>query len=203
MSFPTHVDTVEQLSAILPIEDHFSRSQQGRSMMYLRNEGTIRWLNKHLGLGWSWEITNEMFQQHPELTGKEGDSNRKVQWLSVVSGQLTIADPETDGALVTRAGVGAGINFDPDTAVKTALAEALKKASNQFGIGLYLWQPEMIARVEILQGAAAGRQAYLVDYAINAGVEAVPESIAGYYGVTPKDMKDDAIVTSLITELPW
>jgi hypothetical protein len=45
----------------------------------------------------------------------------------------------TQRASVARDGIGANTNFDPDTAVKSAQAEALKKACHQFGIALYLW----------------------------------------------------------------
>jgi hypothetical protein len=46
----------------------------------------------------------------------------------------------TQKAVVVRDGIGSNINFDPDTAVKTAQAEALKKACHQYGIALYLWK---------------------------------------------------------------
>jgi hypothetical protein len=46
----------------------------------------------------------------------------------------------TQKAVVVRDGIGSNINFDPDTAVKSAQAEALKKACHQYGIALYLWK---------------------------------------------------------------
>jgi hypothetical protein len=47
-----------------------------------------------------------------------------------------------DDVTTSRDGSGAGFNFDPDTSVKTAQAEALKKACHQFGIALYLWSED-------------------------------------------------------------
>jgi hypothetical protein len=44
--------------------------------------------------------------------------------------------------MIQRDGIGANVNFDPDTAVKSAQAEALKKACHQFGIALYLWSEQ-------------------------------------------------------------
>jgi hypothetical protein len=46
----------------------------------------------------------------------------------------------TQKAVVVRDGIGSNVNFDPDTAVKSAQAEALKKACHQYGIALYLWK---------------------------------------------------------------
>jgi hypothetical protein len=56
-----------------------------------------------------------------------------------VNGTLSI---NHDDVVTSRDGSGAGFNFDPDTSVKTAQAEALKKACHQFGIALYLWSED-------------------------------------------------------------
>jgi hypothetical protein len=53
---------------------------------------------------------------------------------------MRIVSLTTQRAQISRDGIGSSINFDPDTSVKTAQAEALKKACHQFGIALYLWQ---------------------------------------------------------------
>jgi hypothetical protein len=60
----------------------------------------------------------------------------------------------TQKAMISRDGIGAGLNFDPDTAVKTAQAEALKKACHQFGIALYLWDSAERDFVELQRQAA-------------------------------------------------
>jgi len=46
------------------------------------------------------------------------------------------------GDTIERGGVGADTAPDPDKAYKTALAEAIKKAGNQFGIALELWDAD-------------------------------------------------------------
>jgi hypothetical protein len=56
--------------------------------------------------------------------------------------------------MISRDGIGAGVNFDPDTAVKTAQAEALKKACHQYGIALYLWDSAERDFVELQRQAA-------------------------------------------------
>ena len=60
----------------------------------------------------------------------------------------------TQKAIVFRDGIGANINFDPDTAVKSAQAEALKKACHQFGIALYLWDSAERDFVELQRKAS-------------------------------------------------
>ena len=96
-------------------------------------------LNSTPGVLWSSKVTNSVFFRGPDT------SSGKAQWVCTKDIELTIAaDVETSpGTLITdlhqtRTGSGSGINFDPDTAAKTALAEATKKACNQFGIGAYL-----------------------------------------------------------------
>ena len=93
------------------------------------------------------------------------------QYLAVVQGTLSIylndigvvsVGSEDDGepylttqkAMISRDGIGANINFDPDTAVKSAQAEALKKACHQYGIALYLWDAAERDFVELQRRAA-------------------------------------------------
>jgi len=104
-----------------------------------------------LGHAWAWQIND--WKLYPDAA--PATKNGKPQYLSVVQGTLTIilndigvvsigTDEDsfltTQRAQVSRDGIGSSINFDPDTSVKTAQAEALKKACHQFGIALYLWQ---------------------------------------------------------------
>lgn len=88
------------------------------------------------GVEWSSKVTSSTFFRGPDT-----DKGR-AQWVCTKDLELTIVlhTPRADMATFgqTRTGSGSGINFDPDTAAKTALAEATKKACNQFGIGAYL-----------------------------------------------------------------
>ena len=116
---------------------------------YVSIDGYINRLNDVLGGLWSWSINDYQIADAPPT--KSG----KPQYTAVVQGTLTIilndigvvsigTDEDsfltTQRAQVSRDGIGSSINFDPDTSVKTAQAEALKKACHQFGIALYLWQ---------------------------------------------------------------
>lgn len=116
---------------------------------YVAIDGYINRLNDVLAHAWAWQInTWQISEAHPTKSGKP-------QYMAVVQGTLTIilsdigvvsvgTDDEeafltTQKAMISRDGIGANINFDPDTAVKSAQAEALKKACHQYGIALYLW----------------------------------------------------------------
>jgi hypothetical protein len=104
-----------------------------------------------LGHAWAWQINSCQLEPITATT-----STGKPQYLAMVQGTLTIilsdigvisvgdedeGEPylTTQKAMISRDGIGADVKFDPDGAVKTAQAEALKKACHQFGIALYLW----------------------------------------------------------------
>ena len=125
------------------------KNQSGQD--YVSIDGYINRLNDVLGHAWAWQIND--WKLYPDAAPPT--KNGKPQYLAVVQGTLTIilndigvvsigTDEDsfltTQRAQVSRDGIGSNINFDPDTAVKSAQAEALKKACHQFGIALYLWQ---------------------------------------------------------------
>ena len=131
---------------------------------YVAIDGYINRLNDVLGHAWAWQInTWEIREAGETRTGKQ-------QYMAVVQGTLTIilsdigvisvsdSDDEpyltTQKAMISRDGIGANINFDPDTAVKSAQAEALKKACHQYGIALYLWDAAERDFVELQRQAS-------------------------------------------------
>jgi hypothetical protein len=183
------------LSRPLAIEDTFTRVEGGKTFTYVSAEATIRWLNDIVGYNWSWVIDSYQVEPHPERTKSD-----KLQWMSVVMGTLSIYDPQDpENLLAARSGVGAGVNADPDTAVKTATAEALKKASNQYGVALYLWKQEGRDRIDALKdGSLPVLQSYLTEHAMREGIEANPEAIASYYGVTAASMRDVNVLKDLV-----
>jgi len=145
------------------------KNQSGQD--YVPIDGYINRLNEVLGHAWAWHINDWKF--YPDAAPQT--STGKNQYMAIVQGTLTVLLSDVgvistgDGeegiltsasARISRDGIGAGVNFDPDTAVKTAQAEALKKACHQFGIALYLWseaERDFIA----LQKRAAGDDAAL------------------------------------------
>lgn len=122
------------------------KNQSGQD--YVSIDGYINRLNDVLGAMWSWSVNDwKIADAAPTKSGKP-------QYTAVVQGTLTIILSDigvvsvgidedsfltSQRAQVSRDGIGANTNFDPDTAVKSAQAEALKKACHQFGIALYLW----------------------------------------------------------------
>jgi len=140
------------------------KNQSGQD--YVAIDGYINRLNEVLGHAWAWEINSSEFYPDAAPATKNG----KPQYVAIVRGTLTVilsdvgvvtiggedddAFLTTQKAMISRDGIGAGLNFDPDTAVKTAQAEALKKACHQFGIALYLWDSAERDFVELQRQAA-------------------------------------------------
>lgn len=114
-------ELLAKLSERFPVDDVKQRRQGGVTLDYISIDATIRRLNDVLGTDWSFSV--DRYELHPLDSGG---------YLAVVSGTITALGK-------TASGVGADTAPDPDKAIKTALAEALKKAGHQFGIGLYLW----------------------------------------------------------------
>ena len=147
------------------LSERFHHSQVRKNQAnqdYVSIDGYINRLNDVLGHKWAWSVNKWEFRDAPPT------AKGRPQYLAVVSGTLVImlddigvvslGDGEdgyltTQRGLISRDGIGAGLNFDPDTAVKTAQAEALKKACHQFGIALYLWSEEERDFVELQRRA--------------------------------------------------
>jgi len=127
------------------------KNQSGQA--YVSIDDYINRLNEVLGHAWAWQIND--WKLYPDAAGDT--KSGKKQYVAVVQGSLTIflsdigvisigAEDDDDAflttqkAVVVRDGIGGDIGFDPDKALKTAQAEALKKACHQYGIALYLWK---------------------------------------------------------------
>lgn len=90
---------------------------------YIDIATTLHRLNDVLGVNWNTELLR--LEAYPKDSG----------WAFVIALKLTALGKDA-------VGVGAAEASDPDDAVKTALAEAIKKAGHQFGIGLELWDED-------------------------------------------------------------
>lgn len=129
-------EKLAKLSERFPVEDVKQRRQGGVTLDYISIDATIRRLNDVLGLTWSFEIDSTQL-----LPLEKG-------YLALVQGKIII-QPDEENPPKVASGVGSDVASDPDKAIKTALAEALKKAGHQLGIGLYLWEEserEVIAK---------------------------------------------------------
>jgi hypothetical protein len=124
-------------------------------------------------------------------------STGKRQFLAQVSLALQIG-----GA--SRPGVGADVSFDADKAVKTALAEAMKKACHQYGIALELWDESHRATLATDRALAAGDlntlKAEVYRRALT-GLDvdiATPEEVAGYFNVNIGDLNNVTALKSIL-----
>lgn len=160
---------------------HHSQVRKNQSNQdYVSIDGYINRLNSVLGHKWAWSVNKwELRDAAPTKSGKP-------QYLAVASGTLmimlddigvvSVGDGEggfltSQRGLISRDGIGAGLNFDPDTAVKTAQAEALKKACHQFGIALYLWSEDERDYVELQRKAMTddiSLKKLVMEYVVNA-----------------------------------
>lgn len=133
---------LDALAAEFAPEEHKTRSQGGTTLTYLSIDATIKRLNEVLGAAWSTKASTDLI---PLDGGKY-----------LAKCELTLSGL-IDGTQRDAYGVGAMVNGDPDMAAKTALAEAIKKAGHQLGIGLYLWDPvarESVGKRMKLAGAS-------------------------------------------------
>lgn len=114
------------LSKKFPVEDVKQRDAGfgGKKLDYISIDVAINRLNEVLPLGYDWHV----------------DNIQVINESVVLSGTLSI---ELNGRVIKRSGVGAdNIGKDMDKSIKTAYAEAFKKACNTLGVGLYLWDAD-------------------------------------------------------------
>jgi hypothetical protein len=111
-----------------------------------------------LGTDWSLVVTRSNVELLPEdiTYGK----NKKRAILAEVEVELSC---RVDGTFTQKAGVGAdfGAVDDPDKVLKTAFANAVKKAGNLLGIALYLWLEDERELLEVARAVAEGDSATL------------------------------------------
>lgn len=172
---------LEDLAREFPTSDHKTRSQGGQTLTYLSIDATIRRLNEVLGPGWSTSATTDV-----QLL-----DNGK--YLAVTQLTLTaVIDGTSKGAY----GVGAMVNGDPDMAAKTALAEAIKKAGHQLGIGLYLWDAdsreriERLRKIEGMSEAALKTAVYKLAKQQMDKADPMVKDVAAHFGVQPGELTD-------------
>lgn len=180
---------LEDLAREFPAGDHKTRSQGGTTLTYLSIDATIRRLNEVLGPGWSTNATTDV-----QLL-----DNGK--YLAVT--QLTLS-ATIDGTSKGAYGVGAMVNGDPDMAAKTALAEAIKKAGHQLGIGLYLWDADSRERIERLRKIEGMSEAALKTAVYKLAKEKLDKAdptakdIAAHFGVKPGELTDGATLREIL-----
>lgn len=169
-------DKLAALSARFDVKDVKQRTQGGRKLDYLSIDATINRFNEVLGTEWS-------------------VSENQVKIDSIGDGKFLAVVTVTLSALGKDAlGVGADVASDADKALKTALAEAIKKAGHQFGVGLYLWSEDEREVVARDRAAASGDlnalKAKAFEVALEKGAKPNAESVAETLGLTVEDLQD-------------
>jgi len=154
---------LEKLGAYFPKESEATLKKGGRNLTYIPVAQIIARANEVLGFDWSYEVVD---------TFKDGD------WITAHV-RLTIT---TEDTIASRSGFGgqkvkytkSGDAVDLGDEYKGAVSDALKKAFQSFGVGLYLARDESLDST-FEQGVAP------VDFP----VEVPPTSTVENPGVTP------------------
>lgn len=185
------LELLTKLSAKFDVDDHGQRLQGGRQLDYVGIDKVINRFNDVLGVDWSFRVV---------------ESNLVVtnsgEYLATVVGRI-------DALGKFAYGVGADIAKDPDKAYKTALAEALKKCSHQYGVALYLWNEDdrnVLAEQRVLRNntraleasgdTVAAKKSRVVELAKSRGVELTKEAMAAYFKV--EDFNDEATLDLIL-----
>lgn len=126
-------ETLAALAAEFPKSEVRQRDGgRGVKLDYIDVVQTINRLCDVLGANWDWRVLDAKV----EVVEQDGP-----KFLAYERGELCVRF--ADGGEtheVIRGGAGADLDSrDPDKAIKTADAEALKKAGHKFQIALYLW----------------------------------------------------------------
>lgn len=182
---------LQRLAAEFGGADVKTRTQAGITLTYIGIDATIRRLNEVLGSDWSTRGTSTLTDLG------EG------KFLATVELYL---DATVDGKQKSAFGVGADSGKDVDKALKTALAEALKKAAHQYGVALYLWDPAGRKRAERAKSLASGSEAALKKEVFAIARERTGKDkptaaeVAACFDVKAGDLSDKDTLTEILTK---
>lgn len=175
-----------ELSARFDVADVKQRAQAGRKLDYISIDATIRRFNDVLGAEWSFSV--DRYQLDCLDGGK---------YLAVVQGSIQALGK-------SAAGLGADTASDPDKALKTALAEALKKAGHQFGVGLYLWdegERQVVARDRAAaSGDITALKAKVFEKALEGGAKPTADGVAEFFGIKANELQDVSVLAKLLEQ---
>lgn len=184
---------LEALREKFPAADH--RSDE-RGFTYIEIQTMQERLDEATEGRWTLEVTRSNLTAVPGMTY----GRRKAQALIAdVAVSVTIYI-KGSGTALTRAGVGADVGDDPDKVIKTALANAIKKALNAFGVGRYLWNEEDRDALELAQRGERGDVAALKKRVHALAGGGTPQEIAERFEVDLADLSDPATLQRIIEE---
>lgn len=188
---------LEGLQARFPAGEVKQRKGTGSMMLdYIDIPQTINRLREVAGMDVSWYLKDAQISWREEET----ENGTKYMYMALVTGHLEVTDGEKTS---TWSGVGAHIDRDPDMAIKTAQAEAIKKAGHGFGIALYLWDPqerEAIAKYRdyAKSGTPEALKRAVTALAVAGGADRTKESIAAYFGLDEGDLDNPDALRKLL-----
>lgn len=174
-------------------EEHRTRTQGGQTLTYVDISATINRVNEVLGASWS-VMPASSTQLMPLESGNY-----------VAKTELFI-EAEIDGIRKVLYGVGGMTNRDPDMAMKTALAEALKKAFHQAGVALYLWDAAARDRVtkksELARAPISKLKKEVKRIALErlGKDEATAKEVAGVFGLKAADLAEDDTIRKILAD---
>lgn len=155
-------DWQEQLAAEFPLSSISLRENSGVELCYLDITSILARLDEVCGPNWSLNTEPNFPKVDTIYKDNKPDGDNKYSVHAVTSVVISIFDwIEENGTwrhvmLSSRSGVG-GDNISTtdvpkseqiDKILKTAHAEAIKKAAHQFGIGRYLWDEQRTAQIK-------------------------------------------------------
>lgn len=155
-------DWQEQLSAEFPLSSISLRENSGVELCYLDITSILTRLDEVCGPNWSLNTEPNFPKVDTIYKGNNSEKENKYSVHAVTSVVISIFDWIEEGGtwrhvmLSSRSGVG-GDNISTadvpkseqiDKILKTAHAEAIKKAAHQFGIGRYLWDDQRTNQIK-------------------------------------------------------
>lgn len=185
-------ELLEQLRKPFDVTEVQQRSQGGTTLDYVSIDATInRVLDATNG---NYDTTIKKVECYPMEDGK---------FFAFVHLQVRVPSADVfDGTI--HDGVGAMINRDPDMAVKTALAEAFKKAMHYWGVGLELWDADHRDYLAMMRAAMAGdvgalkRLVYLKAVEDGADDVSSADGIASHFGIQSEALNDPERLRELV-----
>lgn len=196
-------EVLKKLSAPFSSDEVRQRSDgRGGKLDYVGWDSVVRRLNDVVGLDWSLQIKQASVVLTDQTTkgGKPLYMAQVMVELALMRGTGPLVGNGPDAT--RRGGVGAALMADPDDALKTAQAEALKKASNQYGMALELWTEE--GREIVAKGRAASSgdigamKALVFEKALMEGAEPTAESVAKTLGITLEELQDAETLAAIL-----
>ena len=184
---------LDQLQARFAPAEHKNRSQGSTQLTYIDIAATLNRVNEVVGPEWSIVPPSKSEIMPPRESG-----GTFFAWTELY------IEAQIDGVTKTLYGVGAMTNKDPDMAVKTALAEAIKKAWHQAGVALYLWdaeaREEIAAATKLANASPASKKKAVRALAADAmGIKAPTiKEVAEVFGVDPGDLDDVSLLDELL-----